>query len=726
MNLFQLQERLKNFSQDQLVNEMRNPSGSAPQYLVLSELQRRRRIMQEEQAQMPQQASVAEEAVAAAGMPQGGLAQMAQAMAPQTDMTQNTARMADGGEVRRMDVGGRATGLAAINRNLADFMPMRRGARGNRFMNLTPDAMGAGIAVDALMADPRVQAAATSSNMSLEEYISALNSEQFQTALDMLNTPVENAPMRDEGRISDEEFMASRYDGPGGAYSVTERSGVPGRARLSEAGLTGVEPVPTVTAEDIRRMANENRTNERIPDGLSILGAGIAGPYTEFLERMAETPLFPERRGMQFGETPIGSIQSDPTEEPMDETLQRILANSEAAIARESAIGMTPVSTYDEVPFTRAPLPQPDLRDEDRARRTAEYIERNLAADAQRMGLDLSGRIPREAPEILPSIPEDINRARFADIPTGMLPASDRIRFGETPVGALPAGEISGVGSQIRALTRRPVPGMGDDADVAAGSAGRAERRGQGSLDGLFDRESPLDPRAERARAAADEAAAAELEAALLEGPDMGGFLSTPAGSLPAASEAEDREREIPRTDGGGSGTGGGSGAGGGAGGGMSGDDLYDQDKWLALAQFGLSLMSSQAPTFGQALGEAGSTGIAALRQAREDRQDRIEAAQTRADRLAAAAARSSTRGGFTASNLVSRLNSLEGDQRQLLVAISNARNNPEAALLEGGPDVSSLERLFLNNQLELERLRSVLGGAYDVGSEEVFDATGS
>ena len=105
MNLFQLQERLKDFSQDQLVNEMRNPSGSAPQYLVLSELQRRRRLMQEEQAQMPQQqATVAEEAVAAAGMPQGGLAQMAQALAPQTDTVMNTAaqpvdRMREGGMI---------------------------------------------------------------------------------------------------------------------------------------------------------------------------------------------------------------------------------------------------------------------------------------------------------------------------------------------------------------------------------------------------------------------------------------------------------------------------------------------------------------------------------------------------------------------------------------------------------------------------------------------------
>jgi len=603
MNLFQLQERLKDFSQDQLVREMRNPSGSAPQYLVLSELQRRRRIMQEEQAQMPQQqATVAEEAVAAAGMPQAGLAQMAQALAPQTDMTQNTARMAEGGEVRRMDVGGRATGLAAINRNLADFMPMRRGARGNRFMNLTPDAMGAGIAVDALMADPRVQAAATTSNMSPEEYISALNSEQFQTALDMLNTPVENAPMRDEGRISDEEFMASRYDGPGGAYSVTERSGVPGRARLSEAGLTDVEPVPTVSAEDIRRMANENPSDYR-GDGVSVIGAGIAGPYTEFLERMAETPLFPERRGMQFGETPVGSIQREATEEPMEETLQRILENSEAAIARDEGRVATPASTYDEVmPF-----------------------DRNIYGS--------------DDPYALPADRGMRTFDRTPDSTYDEVMAQRRNVYGSDDPYALPIDRavrpVSGPGYQTRDVF---IPA--DEFEIGLGTTDFG-----GNDPESLPAEIMLEQERERlAEQFQTEAEAADAETAALDRAIL-------AAQFEAEGEVADAEARLPVVDlteqreGAGGGGAGGAGGGAGAGAGASSDDLFEQDKWLALAQFGLSLMSSQAPTFGQALGEAGSTGIAALRQARADQQDRITAAQTRADRLAAAAARGSTRG---------------------------------------------------------------------------------
>ena len=130
MNLFELQERLKDFSQDQLVREMQAPTGTAPQYLVLSELQRRQRMMAEERARMQQpQTTVAEDAIAAAGVPQGGLADMARAMAPQTDMDMNTAvqpvkRMAEGGVVR-MQPGG----LAGISRDLDVYSPEFGGPR---------------------------------------------------------------------------------------------------------------------------------------------------------------------------------------------------------------------------------------------------------------------------------------------------------------------------------------------------------------------------------------------------------------------------------------------------------------------------------------------------------------------------------------------------------------------------------------------------------------------
>jgi hypothetical protein len=122
----------------------RHPLDRHPSILVLSELQRRQRMMAEEQARMQTpQTTVAEDAIAAAGVPQGGLADMARSMAPQTDMDMNTAvqpveRMRDGGVVR-MQPGG----LAGISRDIRDFAPRLpaeiAGVRREDFMLLSPE-----------------------------------------------------------------------------------------------------------------------------------------------------------------------------------------------------------------------------------------------------------------------------------------------------------------------------------------------------------------------------------------------------------------------------------------------------------------------------------------------------------------------------------------------------------------------------------------------------------
>jgi hypothetical protein len=103
MNLLQVQDDLKNFSQDQLVKEMQQPSGSAPQFLVLSELNRRKRVKGDFEArQAQQQPTVAEEAVASAGVPQNQMMGMPEAMAPQSAVSDGVGtsapmKMASGG-----------------------------------------------------------------------------------------------------------------------------------------------------------------------------------------------------------------------------------------------------------------------------------------------------------------------------------------------------------------------------------------------------------------------------------------------------------------------------------------------------------------------------------------------------------------------------------------------------------------------------------------------------
>ena len=45
MNILDTQDKLKNLSQDQLMTEMRMPTGQAPQFLVLSEITRRQKML---------------------------------------------------------------------------------------------------------------------------------------------------------------------------------------------------------------------------------------------------------------------------------------------------------------------------------------------------------------------------------------------------------------------------------------------------------------------------------------------------------------------------------------------------------------------------------------------------------------------------------------------------------------------------------------------------------
>lgn len=158
MNIVQLQDQLKNFSQDQLVREMQAPSGNAPQFLVLGEIMRRKRMQDDFNAQQAQgdEGTVAQEAIAAAGVPQGGIADMARAMAPSTDMTQNTGvqAMYAGGLVKKM-----AAGDVVVKEGLR-FIEQEDGS-------LRPEAGGRQLAYEEARAaaeDPMLAAAEESAN----------------------------------------------------------------------------------------------------------------------------------------------------------------------------------------------------------------------------------------------------------------------------------------------------------------------------------------------------------------------------------------------------------------------------------------------------------------------------------------------------------------------------------------------------------------------------------
>jgi len=101
-NLIEMQNKLKGLSKEQLMQVLK--SGSVPQYMVVSELNRRKN-MESDQARREATDganTVTQEVINAVGVPQGGIAQLASAMNAKTDNTQNTGvmQMAEGGVVK--------------------------------------------------------------------------------------------------------------------------------------------------------------------------------------------------------------------------------------------------------------------------------------------------------------------------------------------------------------------------------------------------------------------------------------------------------------------------------------------------------------------------------------------------------------------------------------------------------------------------------------------------
>jgi hypothetical protein len=91
MNILEQTEALKDLPDAALIQQMKMPTGQIAPIFITSELKRRKRMRDDyarrEAADTP---TVAEEVVMAAGMPQGGIADAARALAPKTDMGQNT------------------------------------------------------------------------------------------------------------------------------------------------------------------------------------------------------------------------------------------------------------------------------------------------------------------------------------------------------------------------------------------------------------------------------------------------------------------------------------------------------------------------------------------------------------------------------------------------------------------------------------------------------------
>ena len=138
-----------------------------------------------------------------------------------------------------------------------------------------------------------------------------------------------------------------------------------------------------------------------------------------------------------------------------------------------------------------------------------------------------------------------------------------------------------------------------------------------------------------------------------------------------------------------------------------------EQDKWLALAQVGLNMMSSTQPTLLGAIGEAGVKGVEAARTARDQYdKDRLELLgaieQSRMSRAAAAArgARGASSGGIGLSAGAGRLlTQVSADIARLDTILNdpmtaNAVLTPEQELQRRGLEAQRDQLLAYRQQL--------------------------
>jgi len=91
LNILQIEDRLKDMSQDAVMEALNNPNPVIPPFMALAELNRRKRMNDDlAMRQAQNQQTVKDQVVAGAGMPMEMASDMATAMAPKSDIAGNT------------------------------------------------------------------------------------------------------------------------------------------------------------------------------------------------------------------------------------------------------------------------------------------------------------------------------------------------------------------------------------------------------------------------------------------------------------------------------------------------------------------------------------------------------------------------------------------------------------------------------------------------------------
>ena len=570
MNMLDVQDKLKGLSEQQLVQEMQMPSGSAPQFLVLSEITRRKR-MRDSMQQQPDNTTVAQEAVAAAGVPQGGIADMARALAPKTDMTQNTGAMPvqgmyGGGYVQKMQPGG----LVALQRNPAALAYAQREAQR---LGMTLEQYVARMALP-----PQSRAAMDS--RPIDRFLETQAERNRMLGFEPVGDGAEFPSQSDLDRRFQQQQQAEQF-----AFGASNPLTSPGPldANVGMPPQAGrVIGAPSVASVAPPMPSIGDVFDARVESPLPPLPA--SGPYSMVPSALmtAENERVRTERGIPGGEGFDERAYTAPGPAALPSTGPYSRVQSALELAQEeydrTASGIPGGEGFDERAYMEPAVPEPEP-----IVRGPASVRQRVYEEARRQG----------DPNILGRATNEVFSALS----------------GET-VAEREARKVA----EAEEAARREVE-IGPD----------FEQRGR--------EQSPTDAlEAIAAQTAAAEASAEAAKRTAASDTTTGGTrTSGGAGGAGSASGATSYEQELINAM-------------------QRAERRAQQDKWLALAQVGLGLMSSTQPTLGGALGEAGLAGLQSYQGARDEYETErlglskelagIEAARA-AQRAASAKARS-------------------------------------------------------------------------------------
>lgn len=642
MNILEQTEALKDLPDQALIKEMQMPTGMAPPVFITAELKRRQRMRDEfkrrEAQNMP---TVAEEVVMAAGMPQGGIADAARAMAPKSSIAQNTGmnemmpaaatrapqRMAEGGIVR-MAKGGKTqvvyNGVGyfvyadgdvqdaagrAVNPELADKIKSSAGVGAEAFgsqprydadqLPFKDDGLTYGATVLSA-ADTGVDPFGVPQMMTSEDRDSSRMREapagDTSPSITNVSPVLEDVMGRELGPPTPQQFssmdMVPSFD-VGKLNTVTDPEAMPASEQLPTRPRS-LEPIYSETAYPEFSESTYEQGLESTPDAGEMQRPALPAIGSDpRISGNTEVGILP--RGLQDLRSPQVDLDlvSESSDGPskMEQMMQsrsvadnqgRPMGDAAAALAAMTGQAGSSGGVRDFDPY--APLGQERAARAVLAQQASDFVDDDIA--------------PFEVSEIADTTVKRGDRRDSG--PSEVINPFEGLFTKTTRTSNKRRGEVEGPPVSLTPTSFSPDPEALplDDSvvDMTAPELPPTLTDERGILAAALDRGDPAIERGIASSLAQRVPAKNVVTAPTI---DDGGDKKPTTPSVTGTGSSPLRDRISRMLD--------------------EREASKDADKWMALAQTGLALMASKNPTIGGAIGEAGLVGVGALQKAKSN-----------------------------------------------------------------------------------------------------------